>query len=413
MHQLHDIAIIGGGIVGLATAYQLTLRHGIRPIVIEAEHAVARHQTGHNSGVLHSGLYYKPGSAKARNCVEGRAAMVRFCQEQGIRHDVCGKIVVAVDPGELSRLDELERRANANGLVGIRRLTGPQLQEYEPHVRGLGGLFIPQTGIVDYPGVAARFAELTRRAGGVVTLSAQVLRVHRRLDELTLETRQGEIRCRHLINCGGLQADRVARLCGLEPGVQVVPFRGEYYELIPTRQYLVKNLIYPVPDPRFPFLGVHFTRMVNGHIEAGPNAVLAFKREGYTLDSFSLRDCLQMAGFVGFWKLVGKYWRTGLGEWYRSFSKQAFYRALRRLIPELRVEDILPAGAGVRAQAVDATGTLVDDFRFVEADRMIHVLNAPSPAATASLSIGATIADMACRNFSLAHSSRPGEPAPR
>ncbi len=395
-----DIAIIGGGIVGLATAYDLVRRPGVRLVVAEAEDELARHQTGHNSGVIHSGLYYKPGSAKARNCAAGREAMYQFCEEHGIPHQRCGKVVVATHPGELPALDELERRGRANGLTGMRRLDAAGLREFEPHVAGIAGLHVPETGIVDYKVVARKLAELIRQAGGEVLTGARVRRVERRLDEIILHTARGEVRGHYLINCGGLQSDRIARLCGLEPGLQIIPFRGEYYALRPERRDLVRGLIYPVPDARFPFLGVHFTRTVYGDVEAGPNAVLAFRREGYRRRDISPRDLSQLATYRGFWRMALKYWRTGIGEMWRSFSKRAFHRALQRLLPELELGDIYPFGSGVRAQAVDPTGALVDDFRIVEAERMIHVLNAPSPAATASLSIGQTIAEMAAKQWS-------------
>jgi L-2-hydroxyglutarate oxidase len=396
----HDVAIIGGGIVGLATALKLADR--ARLVVLEAEDDVARHQTGHNSGVIHSGLYYKPGSHKARNCAEGREAMYHFCADHGIPHERCGKVVVATEERELPALDELERRGIANGLAGLRRLTGEQLPEYEPHVRGVAGLHVPETGIVDYAVVARKYAELVTRAGGTIVTGARVTRVERRGGEIVLTTPRGEFVAGNLINCGGLQSDRVARLCGLDPGVQIVPFRGEYYALAPEKRYLVRALIYPVPDPRFPFLGVHFTKTVHGEIEAGPNAVLAFRREGYSRWQVSPADMLSLLRYGGFWRMASKYWRTGLGEMARSFSKRAFYHALRRLVPELEYADIRPFGSGVRAQAVEPSGALVDDFRFVQAERMIHVLNAPSPAATASLSIGGTIAEMAVKAFAIA-----------
>ena len=396
-----DIALIGAGIVGLATALDLTRRFRVSLIVLEAEADIAQHQTGHNSGVIHSGLYYKPGSARARNCVEGREAMYRFCAEHGIPHDRCGKLVVATEERELPALEALYARGLENGLDGIRQLTGPELKEHEPHVAGIAGLYVPQTGIVDYKIVARKYAELIQQAGGVIRTNARLLAVHRHADGLTLQTTQGDVKCQHLINCGGLQSDRVARLCGLEPGVQVVPFRGEYYALVPEKRFLVKNLIYPVPDPRLPFLGVHFTRTVHGEIEAGPNAVLAFRREGYSRWSFSPRDMWEWLRFPGFWRMASTYWKTGISEMARSLSKRRFHHSLQRLIPELQLADIHPFGTGVRAQALERNGALVDDFRFVEAERMIHVLNAPSPAATASLSIGRTIAEMAARQWSL------------
>ena len=399
---LYDVAIIGGGIVGLATAMTLTSRHtGLGLILLEAEDKVAKHQTGNNSGVIHSGLYYKPGSLKARNCVEGREALYAFCAEHAIAHEKCGKLVVATLPEELPRLENLEARGHANGLQGLRRLGAEELKEYEPHVTGLAGLHVPDTGIVDYVQVANTYAKLVKKVGGVIQTNTRLTHCQHEPNELRLVTTQGEIRCRTLINCGGLQSDRIARLCGIDPKLKIVPFRGEYYELVPEKQSLVKNLIYPVPDPAFPFLGVHFTRMIHGGIEAGPNAVLAFKREGYTRSSFRVSDMVEMAGYGGFWQMARKHWRMGMGEFHRSYSKPAFVKALQRLLPELREADVHPAGAGVRAQALEPNGVLVDDFRIAESDRMIHVLNAPSPAATASISIGRSIAEMAEKNFRL------------
>jgi L-2-hydroxyglutarate oxidase len=397
----YDIAVIGGGIVGLASAMALTARFRNSLIVLEAESRLAAHQTGHNSGVIHSGLYYKPGSLKAKNCVEGREALYRFCAENGIAHERCGKVVVAIEQSEIPALEELERRGRANGLQGLRRLDAAGIKEFEPHVAGVAGLHVPDTGIVDYVQVAQTYANKAEEKGSTVWTGARLRHCKRRSDELILETARGTVRCGYLINCGGLQCDRVARLCGVEPNLQIVPFRGEYYELNPDRCSLVKNLIYPVPDPRFPFLGVHFTRMIHGGVEAGPNAVLALKREGYTWGDFGLRDVLQMSGFRGFWTMAAKYWKTGLGEMRRSLSKRSFWKALNRMIPELRPQDLRPAGSGVRAQAIEASGVLVDDFRIVQAERMIHVLNAPSPAATASISIGNTIAALAAKHFDL------------
>jgi L-2-hydroxyglutarate oxidase len=398
-----EVAIIGGGIVGLATARELMLRTpGLALTVLEAADHVAAHQTGHNSGVIHSGLYYKPGSHKARYCVEGREALYSFCREYGIPHDRCGKIVVATQESELPALVELERRGQANGLRGLRRLGPEEIRELEPHTVGVAGLHVPETGIVNYPRVTETFAEHVRTRGGEVRLRSRVRACQRRGSDLVLETEQGEVHCRFLINCAGLHSDRVARMCGLNPGLQITPFRGEYYQMVPEKEHLVRNLIYPVPDPRFPFLGVHFTRMIRGGIEAGPNAVLALKREGYRWRDVSLRDLLGMASFGGFWRMVAKYWRTGLGEAYRSFSKAAFVRALQRLIPELRPEDVRPAGSGVRAQALEPNGALVDDFRIVTGPGMIHVLNAPSPAATACLRIGQAIVDRAAEHFNWA-----------
>jgi L-2-hydroxyglutarate oxidase len=395
----HQVAVIGGGIVGLATALALLRANRGPLVVLEAEDHLAAHQTGHNSNVIHSGLYYKPGSLKAQNCVAGRDAMYRFCAEHGIPHERCGKLVVATSEEELASLAELERRGKANGLEGLRRLAGAELREHEPHVNGIAGLFVPQTGIVDYRAVALRLGELIRDRGGEIRLDRRVIAVKREPGGITLDTNRDSVKARYLVNCAGLQSDRIARLCGLDPGVQIIPFRGEYYKLRPEREHLVRNLIYPVPDARFPFLGVHFTRMVRGGVEAGPNAVLALKREGYSRTSFSLRDTLAAMSFRGFWRMTARYWQTGFGELHRSLSKRAFVAALQRLIPELQPDDVIRHGAGVRAQAVDHSGSLVDDFRVLEVDRMVHVVNAPSPAATASLSIGDLIAARADRVF--------------
>lgn len=402
-----DIAIIGGGIVGMATALALSNQTSARIVVLEAEKKLAAHQTGNNSGVIHSGIYYKPGSLKARNCVEGRQALYQFCQEHNIRHENCGKVIVATTPDELPRLEALVERGQANGLTGLRRLTPEEIKEYEPYTTGLAGIFVPQTGIVDYVQVVEKYAELFRAQGGEIFTNSTFQSVTRKADELILHTSSGEVKSRFLINCGGLYSDRIAKKCGVNPGLQIIPFRGEYYDIIPEKHYLVKNLIYPVPDPRFPFLGVHFTRRVTGGIEAGPNAVLAFKREGYKMTDISIPDMLYYATFIGFWRMGLKYWRMGFDEFYRSLSKRAFVSALQRLIPDLGMEDVHRSGAGVRAQALEPNGALVDDFRIVEAPGMIHVLNAPSPAATASLSIGKTIASMAIRNFDLQTKQSP------
>jgi L-2-hydroxyglutarate oxidase len=363
--------------------------------VLEAEGRLAAHQSGRNSGVIHSGLYYRPGSLKARYCVEGREAMYRFCAEHGVPHERCGKVVVATGERELPALAELERRGRANGLAGLRRLRAEEIREHEPHAAGIAGLLVPETGIADYPAVTRALAALVAAAGGRVETGARVLAVRREQGGLVLETPRGRVRCGHLVNCAGLRSDRVARLCGTDPGLRIVPFRGDYYELVPARRSLVRNLLYPVPDPELPFLGVHFTRMVGGGVEAGPNAVLALRREGYGRWSFSPRDALEIAAWAGTWRMARRFWRTGLGELHRAFSTRAFVRALRRLVPALEPGDVRRAGAGVRAQAVERSGALVDDFRIAGAERMVHVLNAPSPAATASLTIGQAIARMA------------------
>jgi L-2-hydroxyglutarate oxidase len=403
----YDVVVIGGGIVGLATARALSRRSTISVLVLEAEDRLAAHQTGHNSGVIHSGLYYKPGSLKARNCTEGREAMYRFCSEHGIAHERCGKIVVATDESELSSLVMLEQRGRENGLLGIERLNAERIHEYEPHVAAVGGLLVPETGIVNYEQVAETYATHLRERDAQIITAARVTGVSIRSDGFVLQTEQGEFESRFLINCGGLQSDRIAHMCGFTPALRIVPFRGEYYKLIPEREELVRNLIYPVPDPRFPFLGVHFTRMIDGGIEAGPNAVLALKREGYGKLSFSARDSLDIFSYGGFWRMASRHWSTATGEVYRSFSKSAFVRALNKLIPALNKADLKPHGSGVRAQAVLPDGSLADDFRFIEADRMLHVLNAPSPAATASLSIGESLADRAAELFGLEKTASP------
>ncbi len=397
-----DVVVIGGGIVGAATALALTeLAPGKRVVIVEKETTLARHQTGNNSGVIHSGLYYRPGSLKAQNCVTGRQELYRFCAEHNIPHEQCGKVVIASHEGELAALDELERRGKANGLSGVKRLDALELKQYEPHVAGIAGLLVPETGIVDYVKVTQAYADVVQERGGQVLTGAEVARVDHVADGFALTTAKGTVRARFVVNCAGLHCDRVARMCGVDPHLRIVPFRGEYYKLTQAKRGLVKNLIYPVPDAKFPFLGVHYTRMVDGAVEAGPNAVLAFKREGYHQFSFSARDTLETLLYPGFRKLAGRFWRVGLQEYRRSWCKKTFVRDLRRLIPELNSADVYRAGAGVRAQAVAADGSLLDDFQIIEQDRMVHVLNAPSPAATASLSIGKTVAQKAVASFAL------------
>lgn len=397
----YDVAIIGAGIVGLATALKLVQNYRLSLVILEAENEVAAHQTGHNSGVIHSGLYYKPGSLKAINCVSGREAMYRFCEENEIVHDRCGKIVVSTHPSEIPSLNMLEERGRANGLEGIRRLSPQEIREIEPHVNGIDGLWVPQTGIVDYKDVSKTYARLIEEYGGEIKTNSRVIGFSNNFNLIKLQTSTGEIETRNLINCAGLRSDKIARLCGVEPGLQIIPFRGEYYEMVQEKEYLVKNLIYPVPDVRFPFLGVHFTRMIHGGVEAGPNAVLALKREGYKKSDISIPDIAYYGTYVGFWRMALKYWKMSISEIYRSYSKHAFVKALQRLIPDLQMDDVHPAGSGVRAQALSPDGKLLDDFRIVERPHQVHVLNAPSPAATASLSIGESIAAMAEKNFQL------------
>lgn len=396
---MFDITIIGGGIVGTATALSILKIQPLNLLILEAEPKLAAHQTGNNSGVIHSGLYYKPGSLKAINCKTGREMMYKFCEEYNIPYERCGKIVVASNQKEIPTLNMLEERGRANGLEGIKRISFSEIKEIEPHAFGLEGLFVPQTGIVDYIAVTNKYAELIKKAGGEIKTNSRLIDVKEDGKELVLFTEQNEYRTKFVVNCAGLQSDRIAKLFGVDPKLQIVPFRGEYYKLKKEKVYLVKNLIYPVPDPQFPFLGVHFTRMINGGVEAGPNAVLALKREGYKKTDFSLRDVLEMKFYPGFWRMATKYYKMGFEEYRRSFSKNLFVESLQKLIPEIQSADIEPGGAGVRAQALESNGNLVDDFRIVEAERMVHVLNAPSPAATASLSIGKTIAEKVINRF--------------
>jgi len=398
-----DVTVIGAGVVGLATAMELSRRRpDLRLTVLDKEDRVAAHQTGHNSGVIHSGLYYKPGSLKASLGVEGARLMVQFCQEHGLPYELCGKVVVATRESELPRLEELYRRGLANGVRGLTKLTSHQIKELEPHATGLAGLHSPGTGIVDYRAVTRTYAQIVQQNGGQVRLSTEVRGITSRDGAWILQTNQGEIPTRALINCGGLQSHIIANMAGSSGGLRIVPFRGEYYELAPGSHSLVRGLIYPVPDPAFPFLGVHFTKKIDGSVEAGPNAVLAFAREGYRKLDISPRYILSLLTFGGFWVMASRYWRMGLGEMYRSWNKRAFVRALQDLLPELGADAVRAGGAGVRAQALDARGTLLDDFCFVESPNAIHVLNAPSPAATASIPIGRTIAEKALMTFDLA-----------
>jgi L-2-hydroxyglutarate oxidase len=394
-----DILVIGGGIIGTATALSLLKESKLRILLIEAENELAHHQTGNNSGVIHSGLYYKPGTLKAKNCSEGRELLFDFCEKHSIPFQRCGKVVIASDESEMNSLDELYKRGIANGLIGIKKIAAEEIKSYEPHSKGIAGLFVPQTGIVDYSKVTNKYAQIFLDNGGSIKTNCEFLSLKNSAGELVVLTTKGELKTKLLVNCGGLYCDRIATLCGVNPGLQIVPFRGEYYKLKKEKEYLVNNLIYPVPDPRFPFLGVHFTRMIKGGIEAGPNAVLAFKREGYSKKDFSAGDVFQMFFYSGFWKMASKYYRMGFEEFYRSFSKKAFVKALQKLVPEIQEDDIEPGGSGVRAQALEPDGKLVDDFRIIEAHKMVHVLNAPSPAATASLSIGKTIAELVKKKF--------------
>jgi len=389
-----DVVIVGGGIVGLSTALKLQQRYSdLHVTVLEGEAEVAQHQSGHNSGVLHSGIYYKPGSQKASCCRTGKEAMEAFCSEHSIAWDKCGKVIVATNDQEIPRLEKIEQRAGLNG-VQCERINRDQLRELEPAVSGLGALHVPETGIVNFRTVCRKMAQLAQDAGASLTLDFQLTSINLRAGSLHLKSRNNQqLQCGHLINCAGLQSDRVCKMAGVETEMVVVPFRGEYYDLAPSSESLCRNLIYPVPDPSFPFLGVHFTRMIDGGVECGPNAVLALARSGYRWRDISMRDLSDTLKFKGFRKLAAKHWRMGLGEMHRSVSKQAFVTALQKLIPKIRPEDLIRGRAGVRAQTVTPDGNLVDDFLFETSEHAIHVLNAPSPAATASLAIADHIVD--------------------
>ena len=396
----YDITIIGGGIVGLATAYQISLANPkLKLLLLEKEASLAQHQTGHNSGVIHSGLYYKPGSLKAINCRAGYQQLLSLCDRENVPYDLCGKIVVATSEAELPLLENLYQRGLANGLTGLQKLDKAALKEHEPHVSGLQGIFVPQTGIINYIKVAEKYALKAEEQGAEIVLSQKVIKLIDDKDTITIITKTDQFATRLVINCGGLYSDRLARMTQHDPEVKIVPFRGEYYELTPEKEYLVKNLIYPVPDPSFPFLGVHFTRMIEGGVEAGPNAVLAFGRESYKKTEVNLKEFIETLMWPGFRKIAFRYWKTGMGEMYRSLSKEAFTRALQKLIPEIQASDLKTGGAGVRAQASHRNGNLLDDFMILEKDRSINLCNAPSPGATSSLSIGKNIADRALKRF--------------
>ncbi|HNU42096.1 MAG TPA: L-2-hydroxyglutarate oxidase [Cyclobacteriaceae bacterium] len=395
-----DITIIGGGIVGLATALQIQKANpNLKIIVLEKESSLARHQTGNNSGVIHSGLYYKPGSLKATNCIRGYNLLLDFCRTHEIPFDLCGKIVVATGQHELPLLENLYNRGQQNGLTNLKKLQAQELKEYEPHVAGLAGIFVPQTGIVDYTLVANKYGEVFQKNGGTIHVNEKVLEVQHTNSQRVVVTQKSSYTSKLVINCAGLYSDKVARMTVPALNVKIIPFRGEYYKLKKEKEYLVKNLIYPVPDPNFPFLGVHFTRMAKGGVEAGPNAVLAFSREGYKKSNINVSELAESLAWPGFQKVAAKYWRTGMGEMYRSFSKAAFTKALQKLLPEIQESDLVEGGAGVRAQACDRNGGLVDDFLILEDTGVINVCNAPSPAATSSLAIGETVSKLALSRF--------------
>jgi L-2-hydroxyglutarate oxidase LhgO len=387
--------VVGGGIVGLSFAMQaLEQFPRLRILVLEKEPGIARHQTGHNSGVIHSGVYYKAGSLKARLCVAGAREMVQFCSRHGIPHEVCGKLIVVTNSDEVARLDDLLTRGTANGLAGLRILEREEMLEIEPHAGGLRALHVPSTGITNFAAVAATYAEIATSRGAEIKTNAEVLGFARSDRRVAIQTCAGDFSTRYAVNCAGLYSDRLARMAGDDPGIMLVPFRGEYYDLAPARESLVRALIYPVPDPRYPFLGVHFTRRIEGNVDAGPNAVLAFRREGYRWHDFNLRETIEIFTDSGFRAMARQHWRNGLSEFQRSLRKRDFVRSCQQLVPEVRMEDMTPDGSGVRAQAVGRDGSLVDDFRFLARERFLHVLNVPSPAATASLPIGREILKM-------------------
>lgn len=397
---MYNVVVIGAGIVGLASALKIKEANPrYKVAVIDKEKTIAKHQTGHNSGVIHSGLYYNPGSFKARNCVKGYNQLLEFCQTEEIHHEICGKLVVATSDEEVPYLEELARRGESNGLKGIQPLSGEELKEREPHVQGVKGLYVPQTGIVDYKEVAAKYAEKFQHFGGEIFTDTRVVNFKPNNHLVDVVTNKQTLTTRLVVNCAGLQSDLITKLTGIKPNYKIIPFRGEYYKLKPESEHLVKNLIYPVPNPNFPFLGVHFTRMIHGGVEAGPNAVLAFAREGYKKGVINTPELLGTLTYKGFRKVVGKYWKIGFGEMYRSLSKRAFTKALQKLVPEIQKKDLKRHGAGVRAQACDKDGGLIDDFMVFENDKFINVGNAPSPAATSSLAIGEQVAEMVTKQL--------------
>jgi L-2-hydroxyglutarate oxidase len=396
----YDIIIVGAGIVGLATAYKLKQQNSKLSIcVLEKETTIAKHQTGHNSGVIHSGIYYKPNSLKAVNCQKGYEALLNFAKEYGVKYDLCGKIIVATKDKELDSLENLYKRGIENNLQGIRKISKAEANEIEPHVNCIAGIWVPQTGIIDYKAVAQKYVDLFEQNGGSLFLKHKVLKIKQFLQHSVVETNQGEFTAKLIVNCAGLYSDKMAAMTVPNHDIKIIPFRGEYYELKKEKEYLVKNLIYPVPNPDFPFLGVHFTRMIQGGIEAGPNAVLAFRKEGYNRWDINIKELFETLTFPGFQKVASKYWDEGWMEMKRSFSKKLFVKAMQELIPEIQYEDAERSGAGVRAQACDRTGGLLDDFSVIETEFVINVCNAPSPAATASLAIGEAIAGKVLKRF--------------
>jgi L-2-hydroxyglutarate oxidase len=397
---MYDYVIIGGGIVGLSSALHLKRKKSnLKILILEKENSIAKHQTGHNSGVIHSGIYYKPGSLKAINCKKGYNQLIQFCDQHGIEIDLCGKIIVATDKNELPIMNTIYERGLANGLKKIKKINSEQIKEIEPHCVGLEGIWVPETGIIDYTAVSNKYAELFLNMGGEILFNHEVIQIINTPNTLEIQTHKKNFQSKYIINCAGLYSDKVAKMNNKEVDVQILPFRGEYFNLKKEKEYLVKNLIYPVPNPNFPFLGVHFTRMINGGVEAGPNAVLAFAREGYTNKIVNWKELFETLSHSGFQKVALKYWKDGMYEMYRSYSKAAFTKALQKLIPEIRKEDLEIGNAGVRAQACDSSGNLSDDFLIFENRNVINICNAPSPAATSSISIGESIADLALNKF--------------
>jgi len=400
--QRYDVIVIGAGIVGLATALQLLEKNPkLKVCILEKENEIAQHQTGHNSGVIHSGIYYKPGSLKAENCIQGYDLLVNFAKKYNIPFELCGKVIVATKEEELAALENIYKRGVGNGLVGIKKLSAEQTKEYEPHVKAVAGVFVPQTGIIDYTAVSKQYLKLIELGGGELKTGEKVLGIKETPDTIYVNTSNFNLSTKQLVNCSGLYADKIAQMTGQANDMSIIPFRGEYFFIKPEKEYLIKTLVYPVPNPEFPFLGVHFTRMIHGGLEAGPNAVLAFKREGYKKSDFDWKEFMDILKFPGFYKIIFKYWKEGLEEIYRSMSKSAFTQALQNLVPEINEDDLIPGGAGVRAQACSSEGKLLDDFLILEKPGIINVCNAPSPAATASLSIGKTIAEMVLKNQSV------------
>jgi (S)-2-hydroxyglutarate dehydrogenase len=400
-HKKYDVIVIGGGIVGLATALKIKeKRPQTRLLLIEKENQLAAHQTGHNSGVIHSGIYYKPGSLKATNCVNGYKQLLDFCEKEEVSYELCGKIIVATRAEQIPMLNNIYERGLQNGLSKIKKISVAEIKEIEPHVAGVDGISVPYTGIIDYKAVCEKYAQKLKNLDGELRFGEKVIEISQAHNRSTVVTEQAYYETSLVINCAGIYADKIAQLTHKGPiHLRMIPFRGEYFEIKPNKQFLVKHLIYPVPDPNFPFLGVHFTRMIGGGIEAGPNAVLAFAREGYKKSDVNWKELWETISWPGFQKVAAKYWETGLGEMYRSFSKAAFTKALQELIPEIKEDDLVPGGAGVRAQACDREGGLLDDFSIIESSYAINVCNAPSPAATSSLSIGNTVADLALKRF--------------